>query len=195
VRDWIPVVIAGVSALGAVLAAAIAGRSAARSKDAELQAGRLLELERHLSTARTAVFAELIEVLMNVMDLAKSGVQSQRQQDALNAKMTRCLHSIPVYASDETVRAIIRFMQATYADAPGEIVLRLAADLLVTVRRELGYPRTTILPVEMLATRINDAYADDATHAALTDPLEQVFARYQWTPPWQGRELDLIPAA
>ena len=78
----------------------------------------------------------------------------------------------------------MHFMQALWVQAPTNVLIRLQGELLISARRDLGYRKTQIRPIESFALRINDVYTNEAWRADLTDPLDVVFARYEWSPPW-----------
>ncbi len=134
------------------------------------------------------MFENLIEMLIKLWDKDKLNSQSPQDQHEISERLQRYLHWVQVYGSDEAVRASVRFMQTIYTEPPAEIVVRMSGELVTTVRRELGDSDTTITALEVMATRVSDAYTNDEYYAALTDPLETVFARYEWTPPWAARE-------
>lgn len=183
---WIPVLVALVSAVGAATAAVIAGRSASRTKAAELAAARILDLERRQSQSRAEVFEPLIEALFRVWEIAKddAGDDADRFEREVGADLRRFIHWVSIYGSDDAVRMAQRFMQASYHDPPPHILIRMIGDLIVTARRELGYADTGIGPLEVLGMRINDVYDDEVTFRVLTDPFEVVAARLGWVPPW-----------
>lgn len=183
-KDWFPVGIAIISALGALAAASISSRAAARSRNAEAQANRLLEQEKRLIASRTDVFENLVELLMLLWDPAQQRSPSPRHSQKVHDLTQRYLHWVQIYGSDDALRASGRMMQATYHGAPGLIFMRLSGDLLTIVRREVGDPTTSATSVDLLATRMNDVYTNREFHAALTDPFEDVCDRYEWVPPW-----------
>jgi hypothetical protein len=183
---WIPVFVALVSAAGAATAAVIAGRSASRTKAAELAAAQLLDLERRQSESRAEVFEPLIEALFRLWEIVKDDAAEDvdRFEKEVGAHLRRFLHWVSIYGSDDAVRMALRFMQSSYHAPPPQIQIRMIGDLIVTARRELGYADTDIGPVEVLGMRINDIYDDEAMLRALTDPFEAVAAELGWVPPW-----------
>jgi len=164
-----------------VAAAIVASRSAARSKAAELQATRTLAPEHR----RAEVFEGLAEAIEEVWQIVRSGKASPgRFEKGPLVAIRRFMHWVQIYGSDEAVRASNRYMQAIYHDVPPIISMRLMGELLVVARRELGLPDTGIEPVDVLAFWVTDVYDDAQAHADLTEPIERVYARYNWTPPW-----------
>jgi hypothetical protein len=180
-----PVLAAGVPALGAVGAAAVAARAARRSKVAELQVSEVLDLERRLSEARQKVFEPMVEALGRLVELTAS---KKLDEAAVNEQVLpdifRFAHWVQIYGSDEAVLATVHFMQALWVEAPANVLIRLQGELILAARRELGYRDTRIRPIEGFALRVKDAYTDPAWSADLADPLDVVFARHNWAPPW-----------
>lgn len=44
----------------------------------------------------------------------------------------------------------------------------------------------------MLGIRMNDAFTDPEHYANLSEPLDKVFARYRWSPPWLPKPLPAV---
>lgn len=190
-----PLLAAGIPALGAVVAAGYAGREARRSKAAELQASRILDLERRLSESRQKVFEPMVEALGRFVDSIGQGQNADPDtlKEILLDDLFRFAHWVQIYGSDEAVHATMHFMQALWAQAPANILIRLQGELILAARRELGHPSTEVKPVENFAMRINDAYTDMAWRADLSDPIDVVFARHKWTPPWLAADIQEAP--
>jgi hypothetical protein len=182
----IPLIAAGVPALGAVGAAGVAAQAAKRSRTAEFQAKRILDLEKRLSDSRAKVFEPMVEAIGRLWDHIESGkpVDPGTMKTVALDDITRFAHWVQIYGSDDSVHATAHFMQASFNSAPSNILVRLMGELIIAARRELGYADTSVGPLESFGMRITDAYTDAHYRADLTDPLDVVFARYQWTPPW-----------
>lgn len=178
---WIPVVVA-------ILSALLSGYFAQRARAAEFQAQRLIELERRLAVAKGEVFEPLIEALGSLWDQSAKGAVSQKwaQQHVLPA-LTRFGQWVQVYGADESVRAYHRFMQAIYAGAPANVMVRLLAELILMARRELGHPDTTLDAVDVMGIRINDIYAQGTAPAWARLPLAELYKSERWAPPWGSR--------
>jgi hypothetical protein len=180
--DWVtPALAAGIPAAGAVVAAVVAARSAARTKAAELRATRTLAPEHR----RAEVFEGLAEAIEEVWEIVRSGKADPKtfEKGPLVA-IRRFMHWVQIYGSDEAVRASNRYMQALYHDVPPVISLRLMGNLIIVARRELGMPDTEIGSVDVLGFWVTDIYDDPQVYADLTEPIEGVYARHGWTPPW-----------
>lgn len=183
---WIPFVAAGVPALGAVGAAGVAAGAAKRSQAAEAEAKRIRDLEKRLSESRAKIFEPMVDAIGRLWDHIARGdpLDPETMKRVVLDDITRFAHWVQIYGSDNSVRTTTQFMQATFNNAPPNILVRLMGELIIAARRELGYPETTIGPLDSFAMRINDAYTDPTYRADLTEPLEDVFARHDWTPPW-----------
>jgi hypothetical protein len=93
---------------------------------------------------------------------------------------------VQVYGTDDTVLASMHLMQAMYHGCPPLVLSRLFGELILQLRRELGDADTALGLADILAIRMNDAYTDSEHLANLSDPLDEVLARYGWTAPWLG---------
>jgi hypothetical protein len=182
----LPLVAAGVPALGAVGAAGVAARAARRSQAAEAQAKRIRDLEKRLSESRAKIFEPMVEAIGRLWDHIARGdpIDPATMKTVALDDIVRFAHWVQIYGSDDSVRVTTQFMQATFNEAPPNVLVRLMGELIIAARRELGYSDTTIGPLESFAMRITDAYTDPTYRADLTEPLEDVFARHDWTPPW-----------
>jgi hypothetical protein len=184
VSSWVAVAVAVLSALGAIAAAVIAGMAAARTKKAEIDAARLVELEKRLATTKEVAFEPFVVAVGRFFDGVGQDLSPEELFEILGQPLRDFMNSVQIYGSDDTVRAAMHLMQAMYHDAPPLVQSRLLGDLLLQLRRELGDPGTAIGSADMLGIRMNDAFTDPEHHANLSDSLDKVFARHSWTPPW-----------
>jgi hypothetical protein len=184
--SWIPIAVATVSAIGAIAAAIVAAISARRTKQAELQADRILELEKRLAESRAKIFEPMVEAIGRLWEhIAASGpLDAATMKKVALDDIVRFTHWVQIYGSDDSVEAALHFMQASYHEPPPSVITRLLAEMVLATRRELGYPETTVTALEILAMRITDAYTDPSHRADMSDPLNTVFDRYNWQPPW-----------
>lgn len=181
---WIAVVVAVISALGAIVAAVVAGRFAGRSKEAELNAARVLELERRLSTMKEDVYRPMVELLQSMWDSARSGKQPNEQK--LVQTLSTFTTWVQMYGSDHVVIAFHKMMQAVYSDPPANIVMRYIAELTLALRRDIGDPFSNATLLDLLGHRIKDIY--DGTFAeVLTLPEPELWTKEDWSPPWGER--------
>lgn len=175
---WIPVVVAVVSAL-------ISGYFAQRSRAAELQGQRIVDLEKRLAAAKGEVFEPLIEAIGRLWDRIAKGDDVPPQW--FETAFSRFGHWVQVYGDDESVRAYHRYMQAIYANAPVTVTMRVLGELILVARRELGRPDTSIDAADIMGIRITDLYEDGVPVAWARLPLDEVFASEGWVPPWGDR--------
>lgn len=184
---WIPILVAAVSAIGAIIAATVAAIAAGRTKRAELQADRILELEKRLAESQAKVFEPMVEAVGRLWDhmAAKKPIDPATMKKVALDDIVRFTHWVQIYGSDESVKAALHFMQASYNNPPPTVLTRLLAEMILASRRELGYPDTNVTALDILAMRITDAYTDSKIGADMSDPLDVVFARHSWKPPWE----------
>ncbi|HEY2354751.1 MAG TPA: hypothetical protein VGH79_07640 [Gaiellaceae bacterium] len=171
-----------VPTIGAIVAAVVAARSASRTKAAELRATRTLAPE-HRKAEVFEGLAEAIEEVWRLVGDDKATTKAFERGPMLAIR--RFMHWVQIYGSDEAVRTSSRYMQAIYHNVPPIISMRQLADLIIVARRELGLPATGLEPLDVLAFWVTDVYDDPKARADLTDPIEDVYRRHGWSPPWQ----------
>jgi hypothetical protein len=181
--SWIPVVVA-------VLSALLAGYFARQTKGAEIQAQRILELEKRIAASRADVFEPMVEAVGKFWErTAKTSgnlPDSWTEKNLLPA-FSRFGHWVQIYGSDETVWLYHRFMQAIFADAPSTVIMRLLADLILAARKELGNPDSALNAVDIMGIRINDIYVNGVPMAWASLPESELYENEAWTPPWGDR--------
>lgn len=180
---WVtPAIAAGIPAAGAIIAAGLAARSAARTKAAELRATRTLTSEHR----RAEVFEGLAEAIEEVWQLiSRDKVNTKDFEKGPMPAIRRFMHWVQIYGSDESVQAASQYMQAIYHGVPPIISMRQMSELIIVTRRELGLEGTGLRPIDVMSFWINDVYDDPQVLADVTDPIEQVYARHGWVPPWE----------
>ena len=183
----IAVVVSVISALGAIAAAVVAGRFAGRTKQAELNALRVIELEKRVAGMKEETYRPMVEMLRSMWDTAKGGKQ-QNQREMVQT-LSRFTASAQMYGSDDVAVAFHKMMQAAYSNPPPEVMMRYIAEMLLALRRDLRGPETSITIVDLLGMRINDMYQTDmAEKYSLSE--EAFAAEVGWTPPWGDRFKD-----
>lgn len=180
---WIPVVVSIVAAVGSMGAAFIAGQSAAKTRQAQTQAERVLELEKRLAASKAEMYEPMVELFRTLFD----SVKTSRHLDP--KKMTDTFSKfgnwIQIYGSDEAVGEFRKLMQSAYHRAPPEVLMRMYAQFVLAIRKDLGDPRTQVSLSDLLAIRINDVYT---TFGGDLDVEEGAFLKARgWTPPWPTR--------
>jgi hypothetical protein len=189
--DWIAILIAALAMFGSVLATIIASRSARADKRFELQANRLSELENRNSERKYEMYKPIIELLGQALSLGETSPLSEVEQKKVFLDFTTW---VSIYGSDGTMIAYHNLRQAVFMASdnvpassdkvPAAILARLYVDFILAIRRDIGYPDTSIGIHEILGIRVADLYVID--NMALTLPFEKLCEREKWTPPWTG---------
>lgn len=107
---------------------------------------------------------------------------------------------IGVFGSDEALRAYHNWCQCYVfrlgdRPPPWTLVYRLTVDLLLAARRDIGRSDTSATRRELLGLRLIDLYTNREVLDALDLPLEQVFERVAWEPPWRHETSKNVEAA
>lgn len=64
--------------------------------------------------------------------------------------------------------------------------MRLVSDFILAIRRDLNGGQSAATGVELIGMRVNDLYNQEGLYNALTAPFENVCAKNEWVPPWEG---------
>jgi len=187
--SWIPLAVAVVAALAALAGAAMSVRSAKALKVAELEVQRVRDLENRISQRKYETYQPMIELLRDLLDPARSQALIGSRENFLD-KIADFSAWIGVYGSDGAVRAFHNFMQAVYHNPPVPVLMRLYADFLVAIRRDIGNPDTEIGRTDLLGLRINDLYdlGGGEIYVSLTSSFDEVCRTADWPVPWEIRE-------
>jgi hypothetical protein len=181
--DWmIPLVIAAVPAVASIVAAILAAGSARASRAAEIEATRLRELEDRLAERRYDTYQPMIDLLRRLMDSAKTSAKVSQQETT--AQLSKFGAWISIFGSDDAVSAYHNFMQGAFHDAPTTVAMRLYADFLLAVRRDMGDSSSKTTQAHLLGMRINDLYDDPKFREVATLSFEDLCRRDNWEPPW-----------
>jgi hypothetical protein len=180
--EWIPLVGAITAALGSVGAAAVAARHAANTRASQQYTERLVELERRLAGPKADTYQPIIDLFGRM--LSPGGAENLSSDPRTLEVLGEFLTWVQIYGSDEVVRASRDFMQAAYAEAPAEAVMRLYADFVLTIRRDVGHRETELTVNDLLALRIKDLY--DGMAGPMMLPQDELFASLHWDPPWRS---------
>lgn len=181
---WLVVVPAVISLGGAVYAA----WSASRARASEAEAARLRELEQRLSDRKIEIYEGILttlgdQLMPEAMKQAK-GRKVGAQEAALVDTFMGFMNTVIIYGSDDVLNAFSRFKRAGEANPPGVIAIRLAAEFMLAIRRDLSGGTTKLTAVDMFGMRITDFDASPELKAALSEPFESVCEKHGWTPPW-----------
>ncbi|MET7696326.1 hypothetical protein [Streptomyces sp. NPDC005485] len=178
--DWrISLAVAVVPALAAIVAAIIAARSARSAKKSEIDAQHLRDLEARISEKKYEVYKPMINLLKDILD------RRSMSEDEFKSRISEFSAWVTIFGSDEAVRAFHHFMQSTYAgNTPPIVLMKLYAEFVLSARRDMGYPDTTINVRHFLGMRISDLYTD-ALFSKVDWPLADLCREVGWTPPWE----------
>ena len=181
----LPIIPALLSA-GAAVYAALA---ASRARASELEAVRLRELEQRLSVKKMEAYEEILTALGNMLTpealrppvVARKG---QQAQDPLGVAVAAFMNQAIIYCSDEVLVSFSRFRMASGHNPPAPVLMRLVADFMLAIRRDLDGGQSKVTGIELLGMRINDLFTQPTLLAALKDPFDDVCDREGWVPPW-----------
>jgi hypothetical protein len=70
------------------------------------------------------------------------------------------------------------------ANPPATISIRLVADFIIAIRKDLAWPDTKITALETMGGRITDLQAHPEMKEAFSMPMDQLAAKNGWTVPW-----------
>jgi hypothetical protein len=173
-----PEFVAIVAAIVAGVFALIAARTTATNQ-------RIVELEKRLATSRLEIYKPLIDAMAAFLVPGKVSDQEKARRQTAFMEATKTFATwIQVYGSDESVRVYHRLMQASYADAPPNIIFRLYGQLILAARRDLGDASTRVDLADLLGIRIKDFYDGDmAADLRLSD--DEFYRKHEWIPPWK----------
>lgn len=96
------------------------------------------------------------------------------------------MNSVVAYRSDDVLRTFARFRTASTTDPSTLILMRLVSDFILAIRRDLNGGQSAATGVELIGMRVNDLYNQEGLYNALTAPFENVCAKNEWVPPWEG---------
>lgn len=191
--DWtfvLPVATSVITAIISAGAAVYAARSAIQARASEAEASRLRELEQRVSAKKIETYENILKVFGDMLapKEARAAAPTMKKGAGVDPLATAILgfmnHAI-IYGSDEVLRAFSRFRLASSADPPPQIVIRLVADFMLALRRDLDGGQSAATGIELIGMRINDLYAEPSLVQALTEPFDDLCDRVGWNPPWE----------
>lgn len=163
----------------------------ARASAEEIE--RLRRLEDRVRDAKVKAYMPLIKVIGQLMQGGPSrnaSEQARLDQNLRDAINNFWMEGI-VYSSDRMQRAMGRLMQGTFTDAPPAVVLRLASELLLAARLDLGDDRSEISLTEIWAPKIKDLFSGEHSMTGFDQvPFSELARREGWQAPWRGSVLD-----
>lgn len=184
---WLQVTAVAVPALVSIASAIWASRSANRARRAERDAVRLLALEERTASKKYELYEPFVAHLGDLLTPARKKAAETRSEEVMANFQT----SVMMWGSDEAVSAFSRFRRASAANPPAHITMRLVADLLIAIRRDIAVPDSRTTGIEILGSRINDLTKESAIARALQAPFNEVCQEHGWEPPF---EFEIEPA-
>lgn len=178
--DWLDSLLPVVAAVAAIIAALVSGRYARASKQAEIDAQTIKDLEDRLNDRRFDTYKPMIDMWSQA--LTKGGVDDLDPAD-IQALLRDFSAWISIFGSDDAVRTFHNFMQSSYNDPPAEILVRLYAEFVLAARRDMGHRNTEIGPSVILGMRITDYYRSESTSNRDLS-FDDLCAVHGWEPPW-----------
>lgn len=188
--DWIPFALASIPAAVSIFGALAAGRFARKTKELEIQAQRVRDLETRLAEKKYGVYQPMIDLLSNMLD---PDVAKTLKVDDLRADFRNFDAWIAIYGSDDAVRAWHNLRQGAFKNAPRFVLLRLYADFVIAARRDMGHPDTEVSSTELLGIRTSDLYDKDTGELTTILGLDwsDMERHTGWKPPWTATDRAL----
>lgn len=177
---WLQIVAIGLPAAASVVAAVVASRYAARARLAEGRAARLLALEERTSARRADVYLPFVKTLGDLLTPARRDLAVATMEDV----MADFHNFVTVWGSDDVVASFYRFRRGSTTSPPPAIMMRLTADLLLAIRRDLAWPDSSTSALEIMGSRITDLEPGGDLESAFTMPFEALVKREKWAAPW-----------
>ena len=194
---WLAIVIAVIPAAAAIIAAVLASRSASQARSAESEArkaeeqarlsdrdaNRLQALEERIASRKREVYEPFVKALGDMLVPARSEDALGKAQDTI----ADFQNTVVIWGSDDVVEAFYRFRRASGTTPPPMIIMRLASDLLIAIRRDVAAPDTKMDALRIMGMRINDLDVGGPMEQAFTLPFDELAKREEWTPPWETK--------
>ncbi|WP_454115254.1 hypothetical protein [Microbacterium lacticum] len=177
---WLQIVALVTPAAVAIFSAIWASRSARRAQRAEHESARLRALEDRVAQKKYELYQPLLQTLGDILTPSRNAAATKQLEDVIADFQT----FVTVWGSDEVVEAFYRYRAAANSSPPTLVIMRLMADFLVAVRRDVAWPDTRILNLHAIGMRINDLSEHPEMVEALAMPLHELFDRENWSAPF-----------
>jgi len=141
------------SVLNVLLAAALAGLAALYKASLDERA----QLASRLAESKRNMYELYVDVLRDVAAETKGGKPASGQPHIV--KLRNFAFRSMLIASDDVVRAHIRFMNMQRITSE-TVALAAVADVLVALRRDIGFPDTKIGPQQILGVIVSEIDAE-----------------------------------
>lgn len=185
---WLQITALAVPAVISVFSAVWATRSARRAQQAEHEAQRLRALEDRVAQKKYELYQPFLQTLGDVLTPARNKAAMARLEDVIADFQA----FITVWGSDEAVRTFYRYRVSANSSPPTLVIMRLMADFLLAVRKDVAWPDTSISGLHVIGMRINDLAEHPEMKDALATPLETLFKSEGWTPPFDLDESERV---
>jgi hypothetical protein len=110
------------------------------------------ELEERLAEQKRTIYQQYLDIVRRIVE--QSGTPKGIRTEPLVVELRKFAFSSVLYASDEVVQAHVRF--ATMRDEGRPYTLGAIADILVAIRRDIGFPKTKLTREDVLGVFIRD---------------------------------------
>lgn len=189
--EWTAIVVAILAAAASIAATVIAARTQRSVSLALAEAERLRAMEARNDERKYVVYKLMVDhlhfiLLNNDVELPPDELERVRRMGIDFGTW------LSVFGSDDALQAYHNWCQCfvfqpaySYPPPPWPVVYRLMADLLLVARHDIGRPDGAVARRELLGLRLTNMYVEADVLAALALPLDEVFQRNNWQPPWQ----------
>lgn len=177
---WLQIVSLVIPAAVAIFSALWASNSARRAQRAEHESARLRALEDRVAQKKYELYQPFLQAVGDMLTPSRKVAATEKADDVMADFQT----FVTIWGSDEVVEAFYRYRTAANSSPPTLVVMRLMADFLVAVRRDVAWPDTHIPNLYTIGMRINDLSEHPEMTEALAMPLSELFAREKWSAPF-----------
>lgn len=178
---WLQIITLVVPAAVAVWSGISASASARRAQQAEADAARLRALEERTAQKKFELYQPFLTVVNDLLTPTRNAAATARMEDVI----ADFQGFVTVWGSDEVVETFYRWRVSANVNPPNLVAMRLMADLLVAVRRDVAWPDTSVPTLHMIGHRINDIQDHPEMVDAMSLPLSDFLATQDWTPPFE----------
>lgn len=168
-----------------IASAGLAGWQARKARLSEQEAERLRFAEERVSEHKYEIYKPMLTMFGRMLRGVPFPDGWEQDLDDFNTWLL-------MFGSDDAISSWGQLMQATYAHAPAEIIVRMYVQFMLAARRDMGDPGTRLGNLDALAPRISDLYENRGYYAAVALPLERLYNKHNWMPPWERRFEDMV---
>jgi hypothetical protein len=177
---WLQIIALVVPAAVAIFSAVWATRSAKRAQQAEHESARLRALEDRVAEKKYALYQPFLQTLSDILTPSRKDAAMAGMEDVI----VDFSAFVTVWGSDEVVENFYRWRVSANSSPPPMVTMRLMADLLIAVRKDIAWPDTRAPMLHMIGHRINDITDHPEMVEALTLPWDKFLQTQDWQPPF-----------